>query len=151
MMAEGPVAKRAGGVLIVDADPEVYRPLARQFRERGWEPYVATSARDALQATRMRRFALVVADPRPGGFGDELLRALDRERSALKTVGRVEPPSGTRASATLAQVADAYIQQVLRECHHNVSKAARRLGLDRRTVQRKLAKIPPDELETATV
>jgi two-component system response regulator RegA len=36
-----------------------------------------------------------------------------------------------------------HIQRVLADCEGNVSKAARLLGLHRRTLQRKLASLPP--------
>ena len=36
-----------------------------------------------------------------------------------------------------------YIQHVLRDCNGNISLAARRLHMHRRTLQRKLAKLPP--------
>ena len=38
-----------------------------------------------------------------------------------------------------------HIQRVLTECDNNISEAARRLGLHRRTLQRKLAKRPVRE------
>lgn len=40
-----------------------------------------------------------------------------------------------------------HIQRVLAECEGNISEAARRLGLHRRTLQRKLAKRPVREAE----
>ncbi len=42
-----------------------------------------------------------------------------------------------------------HIQRVLSECDNNVSEAARRLGLHRRTLQRKLAKRPVREARKA--
>ena len=36
-----------------------------------------------------------------------------------------------------------YIQLVLRDCNGNISLTARRLRMHRRTLQRKLAKLPP--------
>ncbi|MCB1571587.1 MAG: helix-turn-helix domain-containing protein, partial [Xanthomonadales bacterium] len=41
-----------------------------------------------------------------------------------------------------------HIQRVLTECEGNISEAARRLGLHRRTLQRKLAKRPVRESPT---
>jgi two-component system response regulator RegA len=38
-----------------------------------------------------------------------------------------------------------HIQRVLRDCHGNVSAASQRLGIDRRTLQRKLQKMPPQK------
>ncbi len=47
-----------------------------------------------------------------------------------------EPPSLARAEWE-------HIQRVLEDCDGNVSQAARKLGLHRRTLQRKLQKYPP--------
>jgi two-component system response regulator RegA len=47
-------------------------------------------------------------------------------------------------SASLARVEWEHIQRVLAECEGNVTHAARRLGLHRRSLQRKLARPPPD-------
>lgn len=45
---------------------------------------------------------------------------------------------------TLARVEWEHIQQVLAECGHNISETARRLGMHRRSLQRKLQKYAPD-------
>jgi two-component system response regulator RegA len=58
--------------------------------------------------------------------------------SAAPDVGTVEIPS-------LARVEWEHIQRVLFDCEGNISLAARRLGLHRRSLQRKLAKLPPLE------
>jgi len=47
-----------------------------------------------------------------------------------------EPPS-------LARSEWEHIQRVMTDCDNNISKAARKLGLHRRTLQRKLGKYPP--------
>lgn len=44
---------------------------------------------------------------------------------------------------TLARVEWEHIQRVLTDCDNNISMAAKRLGLHRRSLQRKLAKYPP--------
>jgi len=49
------------------------------------------------------------------------------------------------APLSLARVEWEHIQRVLSECAGNVSEAARRLGVHRRTLQRKLAKYPPGQ------
>lgn len=46
---------------------------------------------------------------------------------------------------SLARVEWEHIQRVLFDCEGNISLAARRLGLHRRSLQRKLAKLPPLE------
>ncbi len=56
-----------------------------------------------------------------------------RERDAV-----YEPPSLARAEWEL-------INRVLEDCGGNISRAARKLGLHRRTLQRKLQKYPPKE------
>lgn len=55
-----------------------------------------------------------------------------------------EPPAPEVAAEppTLRRLEWEYIQQVLVECEGNVSAAARRLGLHRRSLQRKLSKRP---------
>lgn len=45
---------------------------------------------------------------------------------------------------SLARVEWEHIQQVLSECGHNISEASRRLGMHRRSLQRKLQKYAPD-------
>jgi two-component system response regulator RegA len=48
-----------------------------------------------------------------------------------------------QAAPSLARVEWEHIQRVLADCDGNVSQAAKRLGLHRRSLQRKLAKYPP--------
>ncbi|MDX2015659.1 MAG: response regulator [Myxococcaceae bacterium] len=61
----------------------------------------------------------------------------------------VQALTGTTASATtqetptLARAEWEYIHRVLADCDQNISEAARRLGLHRRSLQRKLQKHPP--------
>jgi two-component system response regulator RegA len=49
----------------------------------------------------------------------------------------------TAATPTLARAEWEHIQRVLADCEGNVSEAARRLGLHRKSLQRKLHKYPP--------
>ncbi|HEX4274424.1 MAG TPA: response regulator [Bryobacteraceae bacterium] len=55
--------------------------------------------------------------------------------------GADEPP--VHAVPSLARVEWEHIQRVLTDCEGNVSQAAKLLGLHRRSLQRKLAKYPP--------
>jgi len=61
------------------------------------------------------------------------------------------PPGGRgtdsdpRSAPSLARMEWEHIQRVLNDCQGNVSQAARVLGLHRRSLQRKLAKMPPPE------
>ena len=56
----------------------------------------------------------------------------------------IEPATGDLEFEipTLAKLEREHIERVLRECNNNVSKAARALGMHRRTLQYKLAKFP---------
>ena len=56
-------------------------------------------------------------------------------------------PAATKAvpsHASLAQSERAHIERVISACQGNISEAARRLGIHRRSLQRKLQKTPPD-------
>src|SRR5690606_10955451 len=69
---------------------------------------------------------------------DEILAAFERgERPPL--VGDLDEPL---SPPTLEQKEWEYIQQVLADCEGNISRAARRLGIHRRTLQRKLQRRP---------
>jgi two-component system response regulator RegA len=72
---------------------------------------------------------------------------LTKPANADQIVAAFEPdpsPSGDLAFEvpTLAKLEREHIERVLRECKGNVSKAARVLGMHRRTLQYKLAKFP---------
>jgi two-component system response regulator RegA len=67
---------------------------------------------------------------------DDLIGAFARAGGAA-AAPRAEP-----VAPTLARVEWEHIQRVLTDCDGNVSEAARRLGLHRRSLQRKLAKYP---------
>jgi two-component system response regulator RegA len=44
---------------------------------------------------------------------------------------------------SLERVEWEHLQRVLADCDNNISQAARLLGIDRRSLQRKLSKYPP--------
>jgi two-component system response regulator RegA len=64
--------------------------------------------------------------------GQQLMQAL--ERAVARTRG---------TAPTLARAEFEHITRVLHECNGNISEAARRLGIHRRSLQRKLNKSPP--------
>jgi len=64
--------------------------------------------------------------------GLQLIQALER------ALARERDPSPTLARAEFE-----HITRVLQECNGNISEAARRLGIHRRSLQRKLQKTPP--------
>jgi two-component system response regulator RegA len=66
---------------------------------------------------------------------DQILAAFETDLEAPPAEPEYEVPS-------LAKVEREHIERVLQECNGNVSKAARVLGMHRRTLQYKLAKFP---------
>lgn len=69
---------------------------------------------------------------------DQILAAFDkRDRGAAAVAAESTP--------TLARVEWEHIQRILMDCDGNISHAARKLGLHRRSLQRKLGKLPPAE------
>lgn len=70
---------------------------------------------------------------------DEVVVAFERaDRPPLATSPEYAVPS-------LARTEWEHIQRVLVDCGGNISEAARRLGLHRRSLQRKLGKFPPPQ------
>jgi two-component system response regulator RegA len=78
--------------------------------------------------------------PKPAD-ADEILAAFAR--------GTAPPLSGApvdyAAATSLARAEHEHIQRVLADCGGNVSEAARRLKIHRRSLQRKIQKMPPSE------
>jgi two-component system response regulator RegA len=78
---------------------------------------------------------------------DEILRAFQRDGASDSPAGVVATPGGGAfepETPSLARTEWEHIQRVLADVNGNVSEAARRLGLHRRSLQRKLAKYPPN-------
>ncbi len=92
----------------------------------------------ALQAVRSgaQDYLTKPVDP------DRLLAALRGERGTARAPDQTGGEVGAGAPS-LDRVEWEHIQRVLADCGGNVSQAARRLGIDRRSLQRKLAKYPP--------
>jgi two-component system response regulator RegA len=77
--------------------------------------------------------------PKPAD-ADDVLDAFERaERPPLESVG------GDHLAPSLARAEWEHINRVLSDCAGNISEAARRLGIHRRSLQRKLQKYPPRE------
>ena len=64
---------------------------------------------------------------------DQIVAALTHGTASAPDAVEIEVP-------TLARVEWEHIQRVLQDCDNNISEAARRLGLHRRSLQRKLGK-----------
>lgn len=72
---------------------------------------------------------------------DEVIAAFDRGDAA--SAPDAEAPAGKPLpTPSLARVEWEHIQRVLTDCDGNITKAAERLGIHRRSLQRKLAKFP---------
>jgi two-component system response regulator RegA len=71
---------------------------------------------------------------------DDVLAAFARGESPP-----LEPPPADYVAPSLARAEWEHINRVLSDCGGNVSEAARRLGIHRRSLQRKLQKLPPNE------
>jgi len=56
-----------------------------------------------------------------------------------------DPPDAPEQPLALRRLEWEHIQRVLTECDGNISETARRLGMHRRTLQRKLSKHPVRE------
>lgn len=138
------------------ARPEDLEPLTQHLLERIGQPQLCPSAEawDVMRAYAwpgnvrellnvLRRVALFVD-------GEEIDGELMRRMVAASVFGQAahaagEPADGGRAVTTprpstssLAEVEREHIQSVLDEMDGNVTRAATALGIDRRTLQRKL-------------
>jgi two-component system, response regulator RegA len=61
----------------------------------------------------------------------------------LSWLNRISGSTDSRVLPSLSRLEWGYIQLILRDCEGNVTQSARRLQLHRRTLQRKLRKLPP--------
>jgi two-component system response regulator RegA len=75
------------------------------------------------------------------GAASYLTKPADADRIIAAFKG-TESSAETADVPTLARVEWEHIQRVMADCNGNVSRAARALGLHRRSLQRKLAKDP---------
>lgn len=104
------------------------QPLARLIVLTGYG-----SIPGALEAVRL-------------GADDYLLKpaSADQVLATLQGKAHASPrPTGTDLPS-LARLEWEHIQRVLHDCGGNISHAAEALGIDRRTLQRKLGKMPPE-------
>jgi two-component system response regulator RegA len=154
-------------VLVVDDDATFRARLARAFAQRGYEVREAAGAEEAL--ARASEDSPVVRelhriDPATRivvltGYGS-IATALDALRlgathylqkpadvdeieAGFRRGAPTEDPAPSElAVPSLARVEWEHIDRVLSDCGGNVSQAARKLGLHRRSLQRKLGKRP---------
>jgi two-component system, response regulator RegA len=78
------------------------------------------------------------------GARDYLTKPVDTEQ--ILAAFDKDPEGGnnvTETTPSLARVEWEHIQRILSDCGGNISQAARKLGIHRRSLQRKLSKLPP--------
>jgi two-component system response regulator RegA len=135
-------------VLLVDHDDGCRDSLSRVLRERGFAVTAAATAEGGLAAAERQPPDFAVVDTGvPDGTRVDLIAALGpvSPRTKLVFMNR----AGSIAAAvkavqrSLARAVWEHMQRVLADCDGNVSAAARRLGIARRTLQLKLKKYPP--------
>lgn len=80
------------------------------------------------------------------GADDYLLKpaSADQILTALKGTMALSARPAATDLPSLARLEWEHIQRVLHDCAGNISHAAEALGIDRRTLQRKLGKMPPE-------
>ena len=79
--------------------------------------------------------------PKPAD-ADDILAAFERGSGTRPAIAA--SPEFPGETPSLARAEWEHIHRVLTDCDHNVSEAARRLGIHRRSLQRKLRKRAPD-------
>ena len=79
------------------------------------------------------------------GAHDYLSKPVDADQIIGALTGEPARPAeaAPTPSPTLARAEWEHIQRILADCRQNISEAARRLGITRRTLQLKLKKYPP--------
>jgi len=68
---------------------------------------------------------------------EQILAVFEKDPETLETPNETTP--------SLARVEWEHMQRILTDCGGNISQAARKLGIHRRSLQRKLGKLPPLE------
>lgn len=75
------------------------------------------------------------------GGSDYLMKPADSGQIEAALEGRTK--TADISVPSLDRVEWEHLQRILADCNNNISQAARLLGIDRRSLQRKLAKYPP--------
>ena len=104
--------------------------------EPGLKIVVLTGYGSIATATEAIRLGAFNYLPKPAD-AEEILAAFDRPAEPV-----LEPPEEI-GTPSLARAEWEHINRVLTDCGGNISEAAKRLKLHRRTLQRKLLKFPP--------
>lgn len=95
----------------------------------------------AVEATKLGAANFL---PKPAD-ADDILRAFETEARKEGEGGGGRPAGPAPEAPTLARAEWEHINRVLADSGGNISEAARRLGIHRRSLQRKLARFAPEE------
>jgi two-component system response regulator RegA len=96
-----------------------------------------------LMLTGYGSIATAVEATRRGAVG-YLPKPADADEIVAALTGQAGPEAGAEfETPSLARAEWEHMQRVLQDCEGNVSETARRLGIHRRSLQRKLQKYPP--------
>ena len=77
------------------------------------------------------------------GAADYLTKPADADQIERALLGRRADETPAADIPSLDRVEWEHMQRVLADCGHNITRAAALLGIDRRSLQRKLGKYPP--------
>ncbi len=160
-------------ILLVDDDGVFVERLARALAHRDYDVRVAHDYDSAMSLARAESPELAVVDLRmPGRSGLEVVRDMktidpatvilvltgygsiataveairlgdDNLAALLRTPEDKKKIPSDFQPPSLARTEWEHINRVLSDCDGNVSEAARRLGIHRRSLQRKLQRYPP--------
>ena len=136
-------ALRAGpGFLAVLLDLRLPDGVGLELLDEIWER--SPNAR-VVVLTGYGSIATAVEAVRRGAV-EYLQKPVDAGRIVAALRGTSEERSREEAAApSLARVEWEHLQRVLSDCGGNISEASRRLGIHRRSLQRKLQKYPPKQ------
>ena len=126
-------------LLIVEDDTAFARTLARSFERRGYSVIHAANLEDTadLLSKHSPRYAVVDLKLNGAASGLACVQMLNKHDP---TVAGVSEPELTNRSTSIKTLEWERIHEVLVEVDFNISEAARRLGMHRRTLARKLNK-----------
>ena len=92
-----------------------------------------------LVQNQKRLLGLIISLVPGGADADDILAGFERGRADVD-----QPPETSHDVPSLARAEWEHIHRVLADCQGNISDAARRLGIHRRSLQRKLRKRAPE-------
>lgn len=124
-------------LLIVGDDPDFLESACRFFQQQGYRVVATANAEQALAVQAKQHFHLAVIDQNKPGMNGLVLR------------NGVRQPSFEQEAVHLAGIGDAipresiskmHITEVMRRNHGNKTKAAKELGIARRSLYRMLEK-----------